>query len=83
MSHEHLGLFDTPPDRRQVRLGLAVVGAAEVVVGAAEVAGLEVVEGAAEVVGAVVDEVALQPTDSSNAARMASETSVIRALFFT
>jgi signal transduction histidine kinase len=27
VSHEHLGLFDTPPDRRQVRLGVAVVGA--------------------------------------------------------
>jgi signal transduction histidine kinase len=25
VSHEHLGLFDTPPDRRQVRLSLAVV----------------------------------------------------------
>lgn len=26
MSHDHLGLFDTPPDRRQVRLSLAIVG---------------------------------------------------------
>ena len=26
MSHEHLGLFDTPPDRRQARLSLAIAG---------------------------------------------------------
>jgi signal transduction histidine kinase len=26
VSHDHLGLFDTPPDRRQVQLGVAVVG---------------------------------------------------------
>ncbi len=26
MAREHLGLFDTPPDRRQVRLGLVIVG---------------------------------------------------------
>ena len=26
MSHEHLGLFDTPPSRRQVRLSLAIAG---------------------------------------------------------
>jgi signal transduction histidine kinase len=26
VSHQHLGLFDTPPDRRQVRLGLAIAG---------------------------------------------------------
>ena len=26
MSHEHLGLFDTPPDRRQVMFGVAIVG---------------------------------------------------------
>lgn len=26
MAHERLGLFDTPPDRREVRLSLAVVG---------------------------------------------------------
>jgi signal transduction histidine kinase len=26
VSHEHLGLFDKPPDRRQVRLSLAIVG---------------------------------------------------------
>ena len=26
MARDHLGLFDTPPDRRQIRLGLAIVG---------------------------------------------------------
>ncbi|HEY5712354.1 MAG TPA: ATP-binding protein [Allosphingosinicella sp.] len=26
MPHDHLGLFDTPPNRRQIRLGLAMVG---------------------------------------------------------
>jgi signal transduction histidine kinase len=26
LSHEHLGLFDTPPDRRQVRFSLAIAG---------------------------------------------------------
>ena len=26
MSHDHLGLFDTPPDRRQVRVSLVVAG---------------------------------------------------------
>ena len=26
MSRDHLGLFDTPPDRRQIRLSLAIVG---------------------------------------------------------
>jgi signal transduction histidine kinase len=26
VSHEHLGLFDTPPDRRQVLVGVAIVG---------------------------------------------------------
>ena len=26
MSHEHLGLFDKPFDRRQVRVGFAIVG---------------------------------------------------------
>ena len=26
MSQDHLGLFDTPPDRRQIRFGLVIVG---------------------------------------------------------